>query len=72
MAQRWQNTEMWKKIFLVIISLGVFRIFSADKEQSYTQKNQDATILSVTYAENFPLEIHAFVAMVTESFLEHF
>lgn len=59
-----------KKI-LDLISLVVFRIFSVDKEQSYTRKNQDATILSVTYAENFPLEIHAFVAMVTESFLEH-
>lgn len=60
---------MWKKIHF--ISLGLFRIFSADKEQSYTRKNQDATILLVTYAEKFPHEIHAFVAMVTEFFLKH-
>lgn len=60
-----------KFISFHFISLGLFRIFSADKEQSYTRKNQDATILLVTYAENFPHEIHAFVAMVTEFFLKH-
>lgn len=70
MAQMWQYTEMGKKCHF--ISLGLFGIFSADKEQSYTRKNQDATILLVIYAENFPLEIYVFVAMVTESFLKHF
>lgn len=39
-----------------VILVGVVRIFSVNKEQSYTKKNQDATILSVTYAEKFHLK----------------